>query len=87
MDRRIKTSLLHPAHRGKQVISFQDLIKDIDIAFDARRLAAANPLLSLVTLKPPHLRNVLVPWFERGGIPVIQNTQQVDRQRFPQELR
>lgn len=62
-----------------------DVFGAIDIQIDSRRLAFAKPSLSLLHLTPtstPNLRSVLLPWFERGGLPVIHLPQRVDRQHF-----
>lgn len=63
-----------------------DVIGQIDIFIDAAELAKANPYLSLQRITPdcePNLGDVLVPWYERAGVPVIHIPTRVDRSRFP----
>lgn len=64
----------------------RDVIGQIDIFIDAAELAKANPHLSLQRLTPdtePSLGDVLVPWYERAGVPVVHIPARVDRSRIP----
>jgi hypothetical protein len=64
----------------------KQMVGGIDIDIDARRLAKAGASLSLVRLMPnssPDLRDLLVPWFKRDGIPVIHLPERVNRRLYP----